>query len=164
MTPSNFTEAACRALPIDQDRAEVRLRTAVLVLLFSAHMLEPAIYALSVGDSMLFKVVRMSWSPALTLSAFFSSAAMMAPLLFSLMFLPRLLHCRAPRQLACAGAAMAAVLWGYCGTLALPMDSGALPRIYWFRSAADLLVAGVFALSLNNQLIRSLLDESPATD
>lgn len=147
-------------LPPNQDKAEVRFYAVVLTGFFIADLLEPIIYGAGVSASMLFRVIALTHFPMLVLALFGLLAALVMPHFVSLLFMPRFLACRAPRKMACAAACCTALLWAWLGTLAQPLDAGALPYLYWFKAAGTALLAGVFALSLNTQLLRKVVDEA----
>lgn len=150
------------SLPHDQDRAEVRILAAVLTFFFVCHLVEPGVYAAGVQTSIFYKVVALTRHPELMLVLLFGCAALVVPHLISLLFLPRMLDCRLPRQMACAGACGAAMLWAYLGTLAVPLDADVLPFLYWLRGFVDLGVGFVFAFSLNSQQLREFIHEARA--
>ena len=143
-------------VPRNQDRAEVRVMAAVIAGLAIYHMLEPALYAAGVPTSVLAKVTVMSRHPNVMMTLMFGAAALVAPHLISLIFMPRLLNCRTPRLMACYGCLLAALLWFYFANLALPIDAGNLSYLYASRAVLDLFIAGVFAFSLNAQQIREM--------
>lgn len=144
-------------LPLNQDRTEVRILSAVLTGFFICHLMEPALYAATVDESILARVVDLSGYPPAVLFVFFACAAAVVPHFVSLLCMPRFLNCRLPRVLACYGALVAALLWFYLANLALPLDAGPLSYIYAGRALMNLFVGAVFGFSLNSQQLRELL-------
>lgn len=149
-------------LPRNQDRTEVRILAAIVTGGFGYFMAEPVMYAWSVDTSLLLKVTFLAGHPTLVLLLMALCVALLVPHFVSLLVLPRFLDCRAPRLMAFAGALGACVIWFYLADLARPLDVGPLPYLYLGRSFANLVMAAVFAFSLNSQQLREMLHVSQA--
>ena len=146
-----------QALPRNQDRAEVRLLAASLTGVFIYFTLEPALYAGSVEESVLARVLALTGHAGWWLAALYLCMAMLVPHFVSLLVMPRFLECRTPRVLATYGAMAGGLLWFVFADLARPLDVGPLPYLFGARAVVNVLVAGIFAFSLNSQQLREML-------
>lgn len=147
-----------KSLPLDQNRSEVRIYAAIMTALFIYFMMESGLSALTVPQTPLFKVVSLSHHPHVTALAFFICVAMVIPHVLTLVFFPGFLSRKEPRLIASYGARGCALLWFYFANLARPLDFGELPYFYMARAVLCLLVAAVFAYSLNSQQLREVVD------
>lgn len=147
------------SLPHDQDRAEVRLLSFALTFFFAEHLFEPAMYAAFVELSQIHWVLKLTPAPALFTFLLFFWVLLAVPHVLVLLFFPGYLGHRWPRKLACAGASGAALTWFYFALKALPLDVGVLPYLFGVRALLDLMVAAIFAFSLNSQLLRTLIND-----
>lgn len=147
-----------KSLPINQDRTEVRMLALLVNFFYYLNVMETTTLAASVESSAIHLVVAMSGNSMGVVVIFLVAAAMMLPHLLSLVFMPRWLSCRSPRQLACAGASFTALTWFYLSYLAwhLPLETVSL--LYAFRASVHLAFAAVLAFSLNSQQIRPRFD------
>lgn len=144
------------AVRVDQDRVEVRLLSLVLTGSFLNDLVEPIFYIATVHDSMIYRVACLTHTPWAVVAIFAAAALVALPHFVALLCMPRFLACRAPRKMACAAACAASLLWAYLGTLALPLDAGALPFLYWRACLGALVIAAVYGFSLNSQQLRIL--------
>lgn len=146
---------AISRMPKDQQRFEVRLYAAIVTFLFILSSAAPAMLVL-------FDPVKtpMHWFVS---AMFWLSVALTIPHLFTLVFMPRLLSRRKPRLLAVWGATIAAFVWLFLGVHADPTQYGEDPSpwFYWLRALGCLLVAAIYAWSLNNQQLRE--NDRPAS-
>lgn len=151
--PGSFEGAR---LERDRDRLEVRMLTLVLTCRFVYDLVEPVLFGLSPHKEFPIQKV-LAESPTL-LSAVFMLALLLAlPMFFTLLFpSPGRLARRMPRRLACYAAAIATVTWFYLSTLALTLDFVTVPWVYLRNGCWSLVLAGLFALSLNAQQVRAL--------
>lgn len=154
--PEHRTMAAVPAR--ERDRVEVRVLTLVLTSRFLYDLLEPVLFALhaTVGSPFQ-RVLALSHVP-LALSVVFICALLLAlPMWFSLLFAPvTKLASRLPRRLACYAAITATVTWFYLSALAVSLDLTTLPWVYLRNGCWSLVMAGLYALSLNAQQVRAL--------
>lgn len=146
------------ALPINQDRVEVRIYAGAMTLLFFGWSMEAAVAGALIEQSPLYKIVSLTHYPLLMLSAFFLAALAVIPHLVSLIAIPSILTCRWPRLIAFYGSCFSSVLWFYFANCARPLDYGELPYLYVARALMCMVVASVFAFSLNAQQLRSRID------
>lgn len=145
-------------LPVDQDRAEVRIYAAVMTGFFLYILLEAAIYAWTVTAAPLFRIVALTHYPRAVLTAFFLCAAAVIPHFASLIAIPSLLDSRIPRLMATAGSAAAGLLWFYFANEARELDYQGIQYLYATRGVFCLAVATVFAFSLNSQQLRARIN------
>lgn len=146
---------AMAKLPQDQDRAEVRIYAAALTVVFILSCLSPAFFILLDPGSDVAKTTRVSQVPGFAIAiAFFASGLAAVPHCITLVGLPSYLRRREPRLCAIWGACLAGFAWLYLGVTVEPLDFGDPPWAYWLKSIGCALIAGVYAYSLNNQLIR----------
>ena len=152
-TPSGF-EAARQER--ERDRIEVRLLTLVLTCRFVYDLIEPVLFGLSPHKE--FPIQRvLAMSPTLLTSVFIGALLLALPMFFTLLFpTPARLARRMPRRLACYAAVMATVTWFYLSTLALTLDYVTVPWVYLRNGTWSLVLAGLYALSLNAQQVRAL--------
>lgn len=146
---------AIAKLPKDQDRAEVRIYASAMTLFFIFSCLSPAFFIFLVPMSDVAITTRVTELPGHFIgAAFFLSALGAMPHLASLIFIPKYLNRREPRLCAIYSAVIAGLTWLYLGVTVEPLDFGDAPWAYWARAIASALVAGVYAYSLNSQLLR----------
>jgi hypothetical protein len=143
-----------RALPHNQDRAEVRLLSLIVTGTFFYNLLEPAWYIASLNTGAMHKIANMSGYLWWVVGAFVLAGVMTLPHLLSLALFPQWLACRFPRKMATYAALIAAFLWGFLATLAMPVDIKGLVLLYWLNSLGSLVVGGVYGFSLNSQQLR----------
>lgn len=149
-------------LPADQDRAEVRIYAAFLTGIFVLMSLSPGLFILMDRGSDLARTTRITQVPGFAIAlSFFVAAFLAIPHLISLVGLPHYLKKRWPRLCAIWGAVIAGFTWLYLGVTAEPLDFGDPPWAYWLKSIGCALIAGVYAYSLNNQLLRE--NDRPVT-
>lgn len=146
---------ALAKMPADQDRAEVRIYAAAMTVFFMFGCLSPAFFIFLVPASDVAITTRVTTIPSVMIAiSFLASAIMALPHLVSLVGLPQHLRRREPRLWAIWGAAIAGLTWLYLGVTVEPLDFGDAPWAYWCKAIGCLLVAGVYAYSLNSQLLR----------
>lgn len=142
-------------LPADQDRAEVRIYAAFLTAVFVISCLSPAAFILMDPFSDVARTTRVTQVPGFIIAVgFLISGGLGIPHLTTLVGLPHYLKQRWPRLCAIWGACLAGFTWLYLGVTVEPLDFGDPPWAYWAKSIGCALIAGVYAYSLNNQLIR----------
>ncbi len=124
--------------------------TAVLMLLIG----EPMVYILDVPDAVVARVARLTFSPPAVACVFALSLLAVVPHFVALSFLPKRLGIMWPRQLAAAGAALAAVMWLVLWSRAQPLDFGSVDWAFGFRCVATFLIGGTYGISLNAQQLR----------
>ena len=152
-----------RALPHDQDQVEVRLLSLIVTGTFFYNLLEPAWYIYYLQTGAMHKIATMSGELMWIVGTFILAAALTLPHLISLLIIPKWMGYRFPRKMATYAALMAAFVWGFLATLAVPVDIQGLEWFYWLNSAGSLVVGGVYGFSLNSQQLREkVLDESIA--
>lgn len=153
---------AIAKLPKDQDRAEVRIYASAMTLFFIFSCLSPAFFIFLVPQSDVAITTRVTHLPSPIIGLAFLFAGFGAlPHLASLAFLPQYLNRREPRLIAIYSAIASGMTWLYLGVTVEPLDFGDAPWAYWMRAIASALVAGVYAYSLNNQLLRD--NDKPAS-
>lgn len=142
----------------ERDRVEVRVLTLVLTSRFLYDLLEPVLFALSANDGSPFqRVMALSHMPFALSAVFICSLLFALPMWFSLLLAPaHRLARRLPRRLACYAAVAATVTWFYLSTLALSLEFATLPWIYVRNGCWSLVMAALYALSLNAQQVRAL--------
>jgi hypothetical protein len=146
----------------DRDRVEVRVLTLVLSTRFLYDLLEPVLFAVTAADGSPFHRMLAQSHVQLVLSVVFFSALLLAlPMWLSLLFAPvtRLAH-RLPRRLACYAATIATVTWFYLSALSVSLDYTVLPWVYVRNGCWSLVMAGIYALSLNAQQVRALYSKA----
>lgn len=157
--PEIHEQARAAKVPsvLEQARIEVRLLSIVLTSSFLYDLLEPVLYFFSVGTSTLHRVMAMSHMPGVIVAVFITAMLVTVPLWLSLVFTPTAgLAERLPRWLACQAAVVATMCWMYLAVLALPLDYGPLSWFYARNALGALIMAAVYALSLNAQQVRQL--------
>lgn len=146
--------ATAPALPVDQDHTEVRLYALGLQCLASYWLfLSPLLQLLYVPGSILSRVAALTLPYSVTVWFALAFVAML-PHIITLVFLPHKLGHELPRKMAGYAAFGAAVLWGRLGTLAIPLDAGLLPWLYWVNAGACVMVALLCGFSVNAQQLR----------
>lgn len=146
---------AMSKIPKDQDRAEVRIYAAALTFIFIATCFSPALFILLDHGSDIEKQTRVSPVPGAGLALSFLISGLLAiPHAMTLVGLPSYLRKRWPRLCAIWGCVLSGFTWLYLGVTVEPLDFGDPPWAYWAKSIGCLLVAGIYAYSLNNQMIR----------
>lgn len=146
---------AMSKMPQDQDRAEVRIYAAFLTAILVLSCFSPALFILMDRGSDLARTTRLTDIPGFALAiSFIVAGALALPHFVSLVGLPHYLKKRWPRLCAVWGAVLSGFTWLYLGVTAEPLDFGDPPWAYWMKALGCALIAGVYAYSLNNQLIR----------
>lgn len=146
---------AMSKLPRDQDRAEVRIYAAFLTAVFILSCFSPALFILLDPGSDVAKTTRVTQIPGFAIAFAFIAAGILAiPHFITLVGLPNYLRKREPRLCAIWGAVIAGFTWLYLGVTVEPLDFGDPPWSYWLKAIGCALIAGVYAYSLNNQLLR----------
>lgn len=140
-------------LVLDQDFTEARLFALTVTGSFFYAMLEPIFYIMTVESSMIHKCALLTGSPLLVSLIFGFTAVSLLPQIVVLLFFPHLRTAKLPRRMAAAAAVIAAVMWGLLGTLARPLDAGMLHWIYWANTLGYMIIGGMYAFSLNTQLL-----------
>lgn len=160
MMSNRFSESTFEAarLERDRDRIEVRVLTLVLTSRFLYDLLEPVLFALSAQDGSPFqRVMALSHVPFALSVVFIAALVLTLPMWLSLLLAPsRRLANRMPRRLACYAAIAATVTWFYLSTIALSLEFATLPWVYVRNGLWSLVMAGLYALSLNAQQVRAL--------
>lgn len=147
------------AIPVDRDRAEVRIYATIVAGASCWSLVQPAFYILQT-DSPLARVCLLTGAPWLIATIFLTAAAALLPHLFTLVFAPKKLYGVMPRKIAAAAMWVAAALWAYLANKANPLDMGHIAATYWVSSAGYLLVGGALGYSLNaQQALQKLADE-----
>jgi hypothetical protein len=142
----------------ERDRVEVRVLSLVLTSRFLYDLLEPVLFALNAAEGSPFQQVLTLSQMPFALSAVFVCALVLAlPMWLSLLFAPvARLSWRLPRRLACHAANIATVTWFYLVALSVSLDFSTLPWVYLRNGCWSLVMAGIYALSLNAQQVRAL--------
>lgn len=146
------------AVPVDQNRAEVRIYAALTTAGFMLSMLEPLFYLLTVPEAMIVRVASVAPSMWCVFAAFSLCLAATVPHLFALLFQPHSLGNRWPRRFAAYGTFGSAVTWLYLANLAYPMDVGGLEWAYALRALGSMLVGLTYGFSVNADQGREALD------
>jgi len=126
---------------------------------FLYNLLETVMYMLTVPTAMVHKVAGLSQIPhSLFVFAgiFIGCALMTVPHFYSLCFAPDKLSRRLPRKLATRATMIASVAWAWLAALAMPLDAGMLPFMYFLNCAGCVIVGLVYGFSLNSQQLRKL--------
>ncbi len=149
-------ESAPIPTPQQQDHLEVRLLTMFVTLVFINGLIGPITYVYGLAPSLLYKVAAMSHGGELVGAMFVVGLVLAIPHAVALMFFPRALSKRWPRKLATLAAVIVTVTWCYLGVLALPLDAGPLPWLYFRQALESVGLAFLYAISLNAQLLRAI--------
>lgn len=153
LRPSDIIAMA--KLPKDQDRAEVRIYAGALTFIFIISCISPGLFILLDPGSDVARTSRITEVPGFAIAiAFIASAILAIPHFATLVGIPDYLRRRAPRLCAIWGACVAGFTWLYLGVTAEPLDFGDPPWAYWAKAIGCALIAGIYAYSLNNQLLR----------
>ena len=126
---------------------------------FLYNLLETVMYMLTVPTAMVHKVAGLSHLPNslyVFCGIFIVCAVMTVPHFFCLCFAPKELSRRLPRKMATRATMIAAVAWTWLAALAMPLDVGLLPFLYFLNSAGCVIVGLVYGFSLNSQQLRKL--------
>lgn len=154
---SDFKDYAARApsLPIDQNRAEVRMYASVTALLLVLLMIEPTVYLAAVPDAIYTRTMRVSrLSFEVLVGMHIALATTAIPYLANLLFMPDKLRTLWPRTFACVAAFFAACVWLYAATMAYPLDYGMVWVAYLVRSLVLGGIAFILGWSVNAQHLR----------
>lgn len=143
-------------LPGEQDRFEVRLLTAYLMMSFINDLIGPISYIFNVPGSMLHRVASMSGTGDLIGFGFVFAACLAIPHMFALLCYPKFLTARLPRKLAVLAAVVVTLMWSYLAVLAMPLDVGPLSILYARQAIEAVGLAFLLAVSLNSQQLRQL--------
>jgi hypothetical protein len=150
--------ARAKSLPLNQDKAEVRIYAALLTGVAGYFLVaEPIFVLLTVPQSPLHRVASLAPSIWCVVIAFIVCLACMTPHLIALLFRPSSLSARWPRSVAAKAAFGAAVIWIYLANLSLPMDLGAVEWAYGLRALGALMLSFSYGYSVNAQLGREIL-------
>lgn len=141
---------------IEQAYREVRLYAMVLTGSFLWDEAEPIFYILSVPTSTFNKVVAMTHAPDFVAALLCLAFVATLPHFLALLIFPKLMGRRLPRVLACSAAVVLALIYFYLANLAWPLDIGPLPWLYMRAGLGALVMAFLYAVSLNAQQLRSL--------
>lgn len=160
-TLAQFREYAQNApsLPLDQNRAEVRMYAAVTAILLVLLMVEPTVYLLSVPESVYARTMTISRVSFHVIAAIHLALVLAAlPHLTDLMWRPHRLGQLWPRAVACVAAFFAACMWLYAATMAYPLDYGLAWLAYFVRAVVLGGIAFILGWSVNAQHLREAAD------
>jgi hypothetical protein len=160
LRPSELRRYAATApsLPVNQDRAEVRLLATLLTAGFALFLFEPIFYLLAVPSAPISRVARLAPSHWYVVAAFAACLLATLPHLFDLCFRSQRLGNPCPRRRAALASIGAAVTWLYLAVLAYPLDMGlVVPLAYGMRASGSLVLGLAYGISINAQQLRSLL-------
>lgn len=144
------------SLPMDQDRTEVRILSAIITTGFAYMLLaKPVCYMWMVKGSAIWKAASAATLPNWLIALVFVLAFVATlPHLFSLLFWPQWLHCKLPRKMAGYAAAAAGVLWLYLAVNVLSTRSSSLVFLYIGNMFACFVVGWAYGFSVNAQQLR----------
>lgn len=142
------------AVPRDQKRAEVRIMATFITGGFVYGMVKAA-YWVMLATGTLHRVASVSSLPNWVIGlAFVTCGLATLPHLLSLMFAPQLLHYEWPRKVAAHAALVSGVIWLHLCVVALKLDFGAAPWVWFGNTIGCLIVSGIYGFSVNAQQIR----------
>jgi hypothetical protein len=158
--------ARARSFPHDQQRTEVRIKSAIITGFFLyAWLLKPVAYMWTVKGSAIWKAATAASLPNWVIAAMFVGCAIATlPHLLTLCFKPDWLHCKLPRKMAGFAAGLAAVLWLYLAVNVLSTRSAGLVWMYLGNVGACLLVGYDYGFSVNSQQLRERVEDEKVTD
>lgn len=150
---------AAKAIPFSdqQDRLEVRLLSLYITCSFINDQLGPITYVLKLPPSMLYRVANLAHTSWLVGAMFITALVLALPHAIALLAFPSTLEVRWPRKCATLAASIVMVTWGYLAVLAMPIDAGPLFWLYIRQAIDSAGLAFIYAISLNAQLLRSLV-------
>jgi hypothetical protein len=147
-----------KSLPLDQDKWEVRFGMGVITGFFIGDLLRTAIYILMVKISPIAKVADLTRAPELLAGICILAALLAVPHLWALTFRPSELQKMNARRFATYGAAIAVLFWIYVAGWSMPMDIGLASIMYWAKAFGSLVIAFMYAKSINSQQNRELIE------
>lgn len=155
-----------RSFPLDQNRTEVRILSAIITGFFLyAWLLKPVVYMWAVRGSAIWKAATAATLPNWTIATIFIGCAVATlPHLFTLCFKPDWLHCKLPRKMAGFAAGIAAVLWLYLAVNVLSTRSAGLVWLYLGNVASCLIVGYTYGFSVNSQQLRERVEDEKISD
>jgi len=151
--------ARAPSLPVDQDRAEVRIQAAFITAVFLLLLIEPVFYIFTVPDAPISKVAGLAPSRWCVIASFGGAFLATLPHMWTLLFRPDLLSEQRYRTWAALSAFAAGAVWIYLANLAHPLDVGWLEGAYAIRCMVCLCIGGIYAFSVNAQQMREAVDE-----
>ena len=154
--------AAAPSLPIDQDRAEVRIQAAFITMVFLLLLVEPIFYLYAVPDALISRVSALAPSKWCVVGAFGLALLGALPHLWTLLWRPDLLQVQRYRVWAALSALLASIDWIVLANLAVPLDVGGLEWAYCIRALVTLCIAGIYGFSVNAQQMREHLNAEDA--
>ncbi len=147
-------------LEIGTDKVQLRMALGLLTAIIIYNLWEPATYIWFIDDSLAYKTAALLHANSIIGSIFILCGLMMAPHLVSLVLIPSLLSCKAPRRMAAAGGVMGAVLWFLMAFVSKDLDSNWVMPVFAIRAVVYMGVAFVYATSLNSQRAREFINDS----
>lgn len=156
--------AVAPALPLNQDRAEVRIMAAIITGAFLFGQLAPLLFMFGVPGSMLHLLAGTGPIPRYCTAAAFALLGLLAlPHFIAVVFLPHTLDHKLPRRMAAGAAFGAAVLWLYFTQVAWNFGGlGIIPGLYLLNIVGCVVVAGTFGFSVNAQQLRERITNDQA--
>lgn len=150
-------------MPVEQDKAEVRMQSLFVTLIFVLLCLEPVFYILTVPGSMIARISLLAPSVWCIVASFSIASLATIPHMYAL-----LTHSGPPNdQLFKIWAALAsfgaALVWIYLANLAYPLDAGWLEWAYALRSAICLCIASIYGYSVNAQQMKEAIKNASKT-
>ncbi|UNA00790.1 hypothetical protein ZHS_34 [Edwardsiella phage vB_EpM_ZHS] len=162
--PSQLLEflGASRAAEFGSDRVEVRSLSFIVFALFFYQLAEPGFYITFVRESLFYRVASLNNLNHVLGTAFFVAACMILPHLVNLVFFPKQLARKLPRKIAAFAAMGGAVIWGFLGYKAWPLDYEWLSVVCLLRASIDLWLGVLLGLSVNAQQARDAHEAAQA--
>lgn len=139
---------------------EVQLRIVAVLLsgMMLFNFLDPAIFILNVPSSIIARVAMMTGEGSCVAWGFIGLSLMIVPYVVMNLFFPRHGCRRDCTKVACLGLAGAGLLWFLLAWASKSTDFPYVVGVYVRSGAGALAFAMTLALSLNNELARTLLD------
>lgn len=137
-----------------QERVQVRLFTALLVLAMLFDLIDPAVLLLGTPESLVFRVAEAtSIGPYAFAHILLGLAVLLLPfLLLQFGVLER--RRRGVTQLACLALALSGLLWSFLAWRAIPLDYGTAPLVFGRAGGGAMIFALALAWSLNADQVR----------
>ena len=145
---------AAQALPVSQDRSEVRLQAVFIVVVFQLLLAEPMLYVYAVPGAPIVPVSARLGGVWWVMTVFAICFLAVVPHLYYLLFRKEKLHLKWPRKTAAGAAVLAMATWVELGLEALRVEGGGLMAAYFVRAAAVAVVGLIVSYSVNNQQMR----------
>lgn len=159
-TVDDLRKFGVQALPVNQDRTEVRIKEWIIVLIFLLLTAEPIIYISRVNESLTWLVAGDPPGKYFYLASFLATFVGMLPHFITVSFLPQYMHVERLRVMAAVSAFASGATWLALATAAHKINlSWEVEWLYAIRSLVCIGFAFNFGYSVNAQQVREAMKQ-----